>query len=174
MITHLEDLLQEKNALERLKGQLWAEKMKQEGELFQAKACNDLLKQEVEALEGQHRSEKELLEKVLEEAKTCIKVLRERMESLQEQLKQKEIKEKKLEEILYKEKEIQAKMEQEKEQLEGEVTRLTEALMTSSTDDRDGVNSRKMLRGTQSAPGGLASNTSPAEESSRCLFGLYR
>jgi len=89
------------------------------------------------------------------------------MESSQELLKQKEIKEKKLEEILYKEKEIQAKMEQEKEQLEEEVCRLTEALMTSSTDDPDVVDSRKMLRGTQSAPGGLASNTSLGEESTR-------
>ena len=172
MITHLEDLLREKNALEREKEKLWAEKMKQEGELFQEKACNDLLKQKVEALEVQHRSEKELLEKVLEEAKACIKVLRERMESLQEQLKQKEIKEKKLEETLCEEKERQAKMEREREQLEGEVSRLTEALMTSSTDDRGGVNSRRMLRATQSAPGGLAGNTFPGEESSRWLFGF--
>jgi len=167
MITHLEDLLQEKNALEREKGQLWAEKMKQEGELFQAKACNDLLKQKLEALEGQHRSEKELLEKVLEEAKACIKVLRERMESFQEQLKQKEIKEKKLEETLCEEKELRAKIEREREELEGEVCRLTEALTSSPTDDRGGVNSRRMLRVTQSAPGGLAGNTSPGKESSR-------
>ena len=170
MITHLEDLLQEKNALEREKGQLWAEKMKQEGELFQAKACNDLLKQKLEALEGQHRSEKELLEKVLEEAKACIKVLRERMESLQEQLKQKEIKEKKLEETLCEEKELRAKIEREREELEGEVCRLTEALTSSPTDDRGAVNSRRILRVTQSAPGGLAGNTSPGKESSRCHF----
>ena len=33
-------------------GQLWVTNMKQEGELFQAKACNAALKQKLEALEG--------------------------------------------------------------------------------------------------------------------------
>ena len=32
--------------------QLWVTNMKQEGELFQAKACNAALKQKLEALEG--------------------------------------------------------------------------------------------------------------------------
>merc|ERR1719430_145848 len=168
-MTRLEDLLQEKKTLELEKRQLWVVNMKQEGERFQAKACNAALKQKLEALEGQHQWEKEMMEKVLEEAKACIKVLRERMESVQEQLKQKVTKEKILEETVCEGKEIQARLKQEKEQLKAEVCRLTEALTASSMKDRDGVNSRRMLQETQSAPGGLAGHTPLAngEESSR-------
>ena len=171
-MTLLEDLLQEKNTLELEKRQLWVANMKQEGELFQAKACNAALKQKLEALEGQHQWEKELMEKVLEEAKACNKVLRERVESVLEQLKQKVTKEKILEETVCEGKEIEARMKRESEQLKAEVCRLTEALTTSSMEDRDGVNSRRMLRETRSAPGGLAGHTplTNGEESSRCHF----
>ena len=171
-MTLLEDLLQEKNTLELEKRQLWVANMKQEGELFQAKAYNAALKQKLEALEGQHQWEKELMEKVLEEAKACNKVLRERVESVQEQLKQKVTKEKILEETVCEGKEIEARMKRESEQLKAEVCRLTEALTTSSMEDRDGVNSRRMLRETRSAPGGLAGHTplTNGEESSRCHF----
>ena len=116
-------------------GQLWVTNMKQEGELFQAKACNAALKQKLEALEGQHQWEKELMEKVLEEAKACNKVLRERVESVQEQLKQKVTKEKILEETVCEGKEIEARMKRESEQLKAEVCRLTEALTTSSLEE---------------------------------------
>ena len=168
MITRVEDLQQENNTLKNEKMQLWLEKREREGELFKEKESNAVLKQKLEALEGQHQREKELTEK----AKVCNKVLREGMESVQEQFKQKVIKEKISEKTICEGKEIQARMKIEIEQLEAEVCRLTEALAASSKEDRGGVHNKKMLRGTHSAPGGLAGHTPlpKGEESSRCHF----